>query len=142
GDAANQQSGENVQRAVFRKNNDSRTIWLNVCVIRRGNAESPFIRHMDRERHEWALLEFFANVCSHARVNVADLDNFVLQMPRRIEHTLALLCSSSAESINASDVLTDNQRVNVVRSFVGVNAFKIEKMSNHRIAVSDPDCAK
>src|SRR5207237_10131276 len=49
---------------------------------------------------------------------------------------------SSPKGVDAGDVLTNNQRVNVVRSFVGVNALEIEEMSNHRVAVGIADRAE
>src|SRR5215475_6985954 len=48
----------------------------------------------------------------------------------------------SAESIQAGYITPDDQRVNVVCTFVRENAFQIHEVSDCGILISDPDSAK
>src|SRR6266481_7796586 len=50
--------------------------------------------------------------------------------------------SSATESIDAGDVLANDQGVDVMRAFVGINALEIHEMSNHGIAIGDADGAQ
>src|SRR6266481_8589773 len=50
--------------------------------------------------------------------------------------------SSATESINPGDVLANDQGVDVMGAFVGINALEIHEMSDHGIAIGDADGAQ
>src|SRR5882724_6707731 len=50
--------------------------------------------------------------------------------------------SSATESIEAGDVLANDQGVDVMGAFVGINALEIHEMSDHGIAIGDADGAQ
>src|SRR5438132_5014885 len=106
--------------------------------------------------------QVFREYLQSSSLKVADLHNFVI--PSLAEHRLfslcgqrsftpvnletrskafgvagedRVLCSSPAERIDARDVMADDQCMDVVRAFVGVDSLKVHEMPNHGIAIRD-----
>src|SRR5437660_10401616 len=83
---------------------------------------------------------FLFQVALKIRAPTADNINWLAHNIVNLANLVSL--SSTAEGIDPGDVLANDQGVDVVRAFVGVDGLKDHEVTDDRLGIDDADCAQ